>query len=71
MFVIQLTSPRHLATIQFALYAEDFGPGYGLVANMELKKSAFEQFAKRLGADVRNHPDPTHKCYRAPHCLAA
>lgn len=74
MFVIQLMCPRHLATIQFALYAEDvveFGPGYGLVANMELKKGVFEEFAERLGAGIRDHPDPVHKCWRAPYHLAA
>lgn len=68
MFVIQLACPRDSVVVQFALYAEDFGPGYGLVANnMELKQSVFEEFANRLGADVRDNPNPASRWQRLRH----
>ena len=67
MFVIQLACPRDLAVVHFTLYAEDFGPGYGLVASMMLKRSVFEEFVRRLEAEVRDDPSPTRRWQQPQH----
>ena len=67
MFVIQLACPRDLAVVHFTLYAEDFGPGYGLVASMTLKHNVFEEFVSRLEAEVRDDPNPTSRWQQTRH----